>query len=75
MKKLTYLLTFILATLFFKGYAQNPTDKIDLKKFNNRYLAELINAKINSLRDSMKLHKLDKDSLLEAAAYNHSNYI
>jgi uncharacterized protein YkwD len=75
MKKITYLLTLVLFALLSTAQAQNPTDKIDLKKFNDRYLAELINAKINTLRDSLKLHKLEKDSLLEMAAKNHSAYI
>jgi uncharacterized protein YkwD len=75
MKKLTYLLTCLLITSISISNAQSPTDKIDLKKFNEKYLSELINSKINTLRDSLKLHKLEKDSLLEMAAKNHSAYI
>ena len=75
MRKLTYLLTFLLFLKIAISQAQSPTDKIDLKKFNDRYLAELINNKINTLRDSLKLHKLEKDSILEMAAKNHSSYI
>jgi uncharacterized protein YkwD len=72
---LTYLFTLLLISKITTGNAQSPTDKIDLKKFNERYLAELINNKINTLRDSMKLHKLEKDSILTLAAKNHSSYI
>lgn len=75
MKKLTYLLTILLLALFTTGYSQNPTDKIDLKKFNEKLLTDLINVKINTLRDSLKLHKMEKDSILEMAAKNQSAYI
>lgn len=75
MKKLTYLLTLLIIVTLTAAYGQNPTDKIDLKKFNERLLAELINTRINTLRDSLKLHKMERDSILEMAAKNHSAYI
>ncbi len=76
MKKLTYLLTLVFQIIFIQsGQAQSPSDKIDLKKINERLLTELITAKINVMRDSMKLHKMTKDSILEMAARNHSAYI
>ena len=75
MKKNTYLLILLFIASYGIGIAQNPTDKIDLKKFNERYLTELIFAKINTLRDSLTLQKSEKDSLLLMAAKNHSAYI
>ncbi len=75
MKKNSYLLILLFIVGIGISQAQSPTDKIDLKKINERYLAELINVKINTLRDSLKLYKLDKDSLLQMAAKNHSAYI
>ena len=73
--KSTYLFILSFFLLLSSSYAQSPTDKIDLKRINEKFLTELIYAKINVLRDSLKIHKLEKDSLLLMAAKNHSAYI
>lgn len=75
MKKITYLLILLFSLSLAASFSQNPTDKIDLKKFNERYLSDLINSKINALRDSLSIQKLERDSILEMATKNHSSYI
>jgi uncharacterized protein YkwD len=56
-------------------FAQSPEDKIDFKNFNSKLLYELISNQINAIRDSLGIHKLSKDSILELAARNHASYI
>jgi len=75
MKPKTLLLLTLLLYSSFQLIAQGPTDKIDLKKFNEKLLSDLIYEKINALRDSVKSYTLAKDSILNLAAKNHSEYI
>src|SRR5688572_9101767 len=72
--KYIFLMIFVLFSAG-KVNAQNATDKIDLKNLKSAFLEQLIKERIVKLRDSLKLHGIQKDSVLEQAAKNHVLFI
>ena len=73
MKKLILLLIFILAigTVF----SQIENQSIHVKSIDFSKLEQLVLGKVNELRDSLKLHSLEKDEILNKAALDQSDYI
>lgn len=57
------------------GFAQSPKDNINFKKFNTKFLEELIEQKINESRVSKSLNKLKQDNILKLAATDQSDHI
>ncbi|MCB0379677.1 MAG: hypothetical protein KDD24_00370 [Flavobacteriales bacterium] len=57
------------------GFAQNPKDNINFKKFNTKFLEELIEQKINEQRESKSVQKFKKDDILRLAAADQSEHI
>jgi uncharacterized protein YkwD len=55
--------------------AQDGNEEISFKNFNHALLAKLILDKVNHTRDSLGIHPLDRDSILELAAVHHVNYV
>ncbi|MGE0561466.1 MAG: CAP domain-containing protein [Flavobacteriales bacterium] len=57
------------------GFSQNPKDNINFKKFNTKFLEELIEQKINEKRVSSLLVKFKQDNILQLAAADQSEHI
>lgn len=72
MKKLLFILFSITLHL---GYSQSSKDNINFKKFNTKYLEELIEEKINQHRLSKSLTILKQDDVLKLVASDQSDHI
>lgn len=72
MKKLLFILFSI---IFHLGYSQSSKDNINFKKFNTKYLEELIEEKINQQRLSKSVSILKQDNVLKLAAFDQSDHI
>jgi hypothetical protein len=76
MKAIKFITLFVsLLITLLQANAQSATDKIDLKNFKGVLLEQLIREQIVKLRDSMKVHSIVRDSILEMAAKNHVTFV
>jgi uncharacterized protein YkwD len=75
MKTLRSLLVLLVLASSTASFGQSATDKIDFKNFKSALLAQLIQEQILKLRDSLKIHPISKDSILELAAKNHVLFV
>jgi uncharacterized protein YkwD len=72
LNRIITILFFLISSI---GFAQSPSDNINFKKFNTKYLEELIEEKINQQRLSKSLSILKQDNVLKLAAFDQSDHI
>lgn len=65
---------FFVLSVFFASYSYSQTS-LDLKTFREKALADMIYNRVNQIRDSLNLPPLKRDSILELAAKNQSQYL
>lgn len=76
MKKIKYYILLVLISIITsKVSAQVELDKsINWNSFDTHLLHEAFNNRINFIRDSLKLHKLEQDEVLDKAALLQANF-
>ena len=72
MNRIIIILFFLISSI---GFSQSPSDNINFKKFNTKYLEELIEEKINQQRLSKSLSNFKQDNVLKLAAADQSDHI